>query len=409
MALPRTCQNRYLQCYLLIGSNADWIKLQPWRSDELGEDWEEESVSWAEEKPAKVDKLLEKSLSEILVCMATSQPSAGFEFFNYQAQDLVSSPPSLEYLVPSDVSAIRSCYPRSQIIFSEKELVSLVHLGLSDVVIMGCVEHGLGKLSVVETETHDGQFAHYPNPLHATCRLAAHMSGVDFQGAREKWLNYNDMKNVDDRSRDPGLKGDPEHQNFCKALMMFEKAAAAVVPRITSEFISLHSELLPLVLRSKPDGENELVWKQSDHAFKVWETSLLANHRHKEARRDEKGGFFVNVPDKSLLWSPSDGPHQIAKVYCSEGARLQGRIDDLDAAKLFNILQFCARFPSEVRDAAVHCNPCRNISTHTKKSAMKLAQKECDVIFKCICKLLECLNDRPSHIAVTEICDPSPA
>jgi hypothetical protein len=135
----------------------------------------------------------------------------------------------------------------------------------------------------------------------------------------------------------------------------------------------------------------------------VWETSLLANHRNKEARRDEKGGFFVNVPDKSLLWSPSDGPHQIAKVYCSEGARLQGRIDDLDAAKLFNILQFCARFPSEVRDAAVHCNPCRNISAHTKKSSMKLSQKEYDVIFKCVCKLLECLNDRPSHIAVTEI------
>ena len=212
-----------------------------------------------------------------------------------------------------------------------------------------------------------------------------------------------DVTEIRELDCDPGLKGDPEHQNFCKALMMMEKAAAALVPRITSEFISLHSELLPLVLQSKPEGEDEFVWKQSDHALKVWETSLSANHRSKEARRDENGGFFANVPDKSLLWSPSDGPHQIAKVYCSQGARHHSRIDDLDAAKLFNILQFCTRFPSEVRDAAVHCNPCRNISTHTKKSAMKLAQKECDVVFKCICKLLECLNDRPSHIALTEI------
>jgi GTPase SAR1 family protein len=387
-----------------VGSNADWIKLQPWRSDELGEDWEEESVSWAEESPAEVDELLKNGVvADILASMATSYQSADFEFKTYEDEELMSDPPSQDPRTPSDVSAIRSCYPRSQIVFSEKELVSLVHLGLSDVGIMGCVEHGLGKLSVVETETLDGQFVHNPNPLQPTCRLTAHMSGVNFQEAREKWLNYNDMKNIDGHNRDPGLKGDPEHQNFCKALIVLEKAAAGVVPRITSEFASLHSELSTLAMGNKPVGENESEWKKSEHAFDVWQTVLLDIHRNKEPRREEKGGFFVNVPDKNKLWDDLDGPHQIAKVFCAEGAKDMGRIDDLDAPKLFNILQFCSRFPEDVRAAAVHCNSCRNISAHTKKSIRKLAKAEYDRIFKCICKLLECVNDGPSHIALTEI------
>jgi hypothetical protein len=384
--------------------DADWIKLQPWCSDELGLDWAEQSVSWAEETPVEVDELLESSLSKILVCMATSHPSAQFKFFKYPYQNLVSSPPSLEYLVPSDVFAIRNCYPRSQIIFSDQELVSLVHIGLSDVEIMGCVEHGFGKLSAIETQTLDGRIVRNANPLDSTCRVTAHMSGVDFAEARKNWCKNNGIRGaLDDKKRDPVLKRDPEHQYFCKALMMFEKAAEIIGPLITSEFESFHSELLDTVLNSKPDGVTESAWKQSDQSFEVWETLLLARHKNKEAIRREK--FWVNVPDpdKNLVWSPSVGPHLIAKVYCAEGAKKQNRIKELDIAKLFNILQFCSRFPDNLRGAASHCNPCRNISAHTAQSVRKLSKQEYDSIYKCICQLLECVNDRPSHIAVSEI------
>jgi hypothetical protein len=181
-----------------VGSNADWIKLQPWRSVELGEDWEEESVSWAEEIPAEVDELLENGVfADILVSMATSHQYADFKFEEYKDEDLMSDPPSQDPLTPSDVSAICSCYPRSQIVFSEKDLVSLVHLGLSDVAIMGCVEHGLGKLSVVETETRDGCILRTDNPVNISFRFAAHISGVDFEEARGKRL---DIRNCFARS-----------------------------------------------------------------------------------------------------------------------------------------------------------------------------------------------------------------
>lgn len=224
---------------------------------------------WAEQDAVTLDALLEQSLPDMIKCMSQSPRSIGFTFANFSDDELASDPPSQEPLVPSDTTVILDCYPRSQTLFTEQELVSLLRVGLGDIDIMDCVEHGFGKLSIVETPTLDGRPVRNPNPVDATCRVAAHMSGVDFAKARDKWFSYNEMGDVPDKDRDPGLKQDAEHQYFCKALMMIEKAAACVILRVVFEFASLHAELVHVILKSNPNSSNTSAWMQSDHAFQV--------------------------------------------------------------------------------------------------------------------------------------------
>jgi hypothetical protein len=155
----------------------DWLRLQPWLSDELGADWEETSSVWAEQAAVSAGDLLASSFPVITACMAAPSATVDPSFFNFTLEELIASPPSQEYLAPSNVAAIRQCYPLSCAVLSEAEVTALVHLGLSDDDIMGCVEHGYNKTSVV-----DGRGE---NPVDATFRLAAHMSGVKFEQARD--------------------------------------------------------------------------------------------------------------------------------------------------------------------------------------------------------------------------------
>jgi hypothetical protein len=65
---------------------------------------------------------------------------------------------------------------------------------LSDADIMGCVAHGLGKLSAVETAAAGGRVVRERNPVASSARVAAHMSRADFAGARERlhWFEDDD-------------------------------------------------------------------------------------------------------------------------------------------------------------------------------------------------------------------------
>jgi hypothetical protein len=97
----------------------------------------------------------------------------------------LAHPPSQDYLVPSDVAVIRECFPLSEALLSPQELCTLVHLGLSDVDVMGCIEHGFGRSSVVSAaQAYDAADVRRANPVDTCFRVAAHMSGVDFERAR---------------------------------------------------------------------------------------------------------------------------------------------------------------------------------------------------------------------------------
>jgi hypothetical protein len=62
----------------------------------------------------------------------------------------------------------------------------VVHLGLSDGDIMGCVEHGYDKMSGVVVQAPAAAATRRENPVNATFRVAAHMSGVDFVQVRAR-------------------------------------------------------------------------------------------------------------------------------------------------------------------------------------------------------------------------------
>ncbi len=191
--LMRTCRD---------GFHAEWMKLQPWRSCELGQDWLQ-SDSWAEESPADADKLLEFSVFAGIPnsIFSSSRRFGPVVFQELEDSELASDPPSLEPLTPGNSSIIRDCYPRSHIIFSEPDLVSLALFGLSDADIMACVAHGLGelsaaetegKLSAVETAAAEGRVVRERNPVASAARVAAHMARADFAGAREKLRQFDD-------------------------------------------------------------------------------------------------------------------------------------------------------------------------------------------------------------------------
>jgi hypothetical protein len=55
------------------------------------------------------------------------------------------------------------------------------------------------------------------NALKESGKLADFQKEIQ-EKARKNWFAYNDMRDVPDKNRDPGLKQNLEHQNFCKAL-----------------------------------------------------------------------------------------------------------------------------------------------------------------------------------------------
>jgi GTPase SAR1 family protein len=264
-----------------VGIQADWLKLQPWLSDDSAREWEEESLVWAEEDAVTLDSLLKRYLSDMLNCLAKLPSSSDFCFANFANDELASDPPSQDILARSDASVILDCYQRSRTLFSDQELVSLLRLGLSDVDIMACVEHGFKKLSVVEMQTSEDDVVCIDNPLDTAFRLAACMSGVNFDAARKSWLAYNQLY-VGSGRRDPLLQKDPEHQNYCKAARMLEKVTAGIIPRIEEEFKGLHTVCLREVMLQKPADMDGQSWQQSSVALQAWKTTLLLHHRDSE-------------------------------------------------------------------------------------------------------------------------------
>jgi len=100
-----------------VGINSDWLKLQPWLSDNLAHDWEDESRCWADEASVRLDALLEGCLSGILSRITESPVHADFTFVQLADEKLVSDPPSLDYHFPADKGVILDCYPRSRTLF----------------------------------------------------------------------------------------------------------------------------------------------------------------------------------------------------------------------------------------------------------------------------------------------------
>jgi hypothetical protein len=168
--------------------SCDWLKLQPWMSDLQGEDWEEVSREWGCEKSASM-----QILTDNLVCKMRGLigrdlcvvPESSCD--KLADSDLESATSSLS---PSSASDSRMpiefthCFPRSSFLFSELDVVELACIGLSDDDIMGCIEHGYGPMSFVDDLI--------TNPLHSAVRIAAHMSGVNFEAARRKLQNIHD-------------------------------------------------------------------------------------------------------------------------------------------------------------------------------------------------------------------------
>jgi hypothetical protein len=174
---------------------------------------------------------------------------------------------------------------------------------------MACVEHGFGKFSVVGVQSNGGEVVFPENRVNGAFRLAAHLSGVDFEAARKSWLENNQLYVGCDR-RDPLLQKDPEHQNYCKVARMLEKVSAGVVPRIEKEMELLHALCLQRVMSQKPADDDEDTWKQSPVALEAWKTVLLQQHRNSDfckassmLRDVECGKFPQNPNDPKSLYA----------------------------------------------------------------------------------------------------------
>jgi DNA-binding protein H-NS len=166
---------------------SDWVKLQPWLSDELGADWEEVSSVWAEQKKVSIDGLLAAIVPDLLTSIAAPSETVKLEFTGLDHQNLVAHPPSQEYFSPSNVDIICECYPKSRSVLSEQELVAVVQLGLHDEDIMSCIEHGCGEFSHISVSEELGASDRVSvNPIDIVSRIAAHMSGVNFSGTQIK-------------------------------------------------------------------------------------------------------------------------------------------------------------------------------------------------------------------------------
>ena len=87
---------------------------------------------------------------------------------------LQATPRSQQYDEFQDVALLKSCFPHMLRFFSDADAIKLMALGLRDVHVILCAEHGLSKISILTSEEH---------PVDQVMRMAAHMSGVDFTRA----------------------------------------------------------------------------------------------------------------------------------------------------------------------------------------------------------------------------------
>ena len=156
-----------------VGINAEWLKLQPWRSDAEGENWEETSQPWAgpcEDKRVELNQLLKNLTVDVQAAVLAACPAHDeFAFTDVEDVELQSVPPSQDYLTPSDTALLRSAFPQLLQEFTEAEAVRLMLLGLRDRDAVDCITHGVKRNS----KSSPSQ----PNPVDAVFRMAADMSG----------------------------------------------------------------------------------------------------------------------------------------------------------------------------------------------------------------------------------------
>ena len=155
-----------------VGINAEWLKLQPWRSDAEGENWEETSQPWAgpcEGKSVVFEQLLDGLCVDVqAAAQAAAPPYPLSAFANVKDHELQSLPPSQEFQTPCDPRVLESVYPQLLLNFPEDVAVRLMLLGLRDRDAVDCMVHGVKKDSAAR--------ASQPNPVDQVFRMAADMS-----------------------------------------------------------------------------------------------------------------------------------------------------------------------------------------------------------------------------------------
>ena len=162
-----------------VNLNADWMALQPWLSDAEGDNWEETSRQWADPSDGKPAVQLQQLLEGLCVdvqaaVLAACPPHPTSAFATVMDHELQSLPPSQMYSIPPDTTLLRAAFPQMLQSFDEADAVELMLLGLRDVDAVGCIVHGVRRDSLVSGR----------NPVDSVFRMAAKMSGVDFERAR---------------------------------------------------------------------------------------------------------------------------------------------------------------------------------------------------------------------------------
>ncbi len=161
-----------------VGINPKWLKLQPWRSDAEGENWEETSHTWAgpcEGSSVELIQLLESLCVDIQAAVLVDCPLYPVSSFrNMEDVELFSQPRSQIYLEQSNSDLLKECFPQILLKFPEEKAVQLMLLGLRDRHAEGCLVHGVKKDSKLQA-SRPGQMRQ--NPVNEVFRMAADMSG----------------------------------------------------------------------------------------------------------------------------------------------------------------------------------------------------------------------------------------
>jgi GTPase SAR1 family protein len=166
------------------GTNPEWVKLQPWLSDVEGENWEETSGTWngpSEGKRVEMTKCFDALALDLQAAVLGDRHAAQLDWLsNVEDSELQSSPRSQTYTEEPDTALLTACFPRILRAFKEEEAVKLMLLGLRDNDVDLCMQHG-----------HNWTRA---NTLDQMFRMAAHMSQVDFDDARKRLLQQQQLE-----------------------------------------------------------------------------------------------------------------------------------------------------------------------------------------------------------------------
>jgi hypothetical protein len=163
-----------------VGTNAEWLKLQPWLGDTEGGNWEEASQPWIgprEGEIVEMEKLLQALVVDIQAAVLGARTPAPWSAFTNMDDNLLqSSPPSQDYQAVPDTALLRSAFPHLLRSFPEEHALRLIQLGLRDADAVDCMHPGLMKSSAAS--------ASQLNSVDAVFRMAAQMSRADFDEAR---------------------------------------------------------------------------------------------------------------------------------------------------------------------------------------------------------------------------------